>query len=112
MSALTDPDAILEITPSAGVHTLTHGWRAKCLQRLIRMELPVPASFAVSADAVRAIAAGQIPDRARLAAIMRDIHDSCFETAEEFGAPGDYVIGANIAGFEKVAEAMMAQGIY
>ena len=70
MTALTAPNAIVEITPSAAVHTALHGWRAKCLQRLIRMDLPVPASFAISADAVRAIAAGQTPDRARLAAII------------------------------------------
>ena len=70
MTALTDPGAIVEITPSAGIQTARHGWRAKCLQRLIRMELPVPTSFALSAEAVRAIAAGQMPDRARLAAIM------------------------------------------
>ncbi len=47
----------------------------------------------------------------RLAAIMRDIHDSCYATAEEFGAPGDYVIGANIAGFIRVAEPMRAFGV-
>src|SRR5204863_44139 len=35
-----------------------------------------------------------------LAAIMRGIHDTCFQTAERFGLPGDYVAGANIAGFE------------
>ena len=48
---------------------------------------------------------------ARLAAIMRDIHDSCHATADEFGAPGDYVIGANIAGFIRVAEPMRALGV-
>lgn len=47
----------------------------------------------------------------RLATIMRDIHDSCAETAEEYGAPGDYVLGANIAGFVRVAEAMRAMGV-
>ncbi|WP_374936868.1 NADP-specific glutamate dehydrogenase [Streptomyces sp. Ru73] len=46
-----------------------------------------------------------------LAAIMRTIHDTCFETAERFGHPGDYVTGANIAGFERVADAMLAQGL-
>lgn len=64
MTALTDPGAIVEITPSAGIQTARHGWRAKCLQRLVRMELPVPTSFALSAEAVRAIAAGQMPERA------------------------------------------------
>ena len=47
----------------------------------------------------------------RLAEIMRSIHDTCFATAEEYGAPGDYVMGANIAGFLKVATAMDALGL-
>ncbi len=47
----------------------------------------------------------------RLAAIMRGIHDTCAQTAEEYGTPGDYVMGANIAGFVKVAEAMRAFGV-
>lgn len=48
---------------------------------------------------------------ARLAEIMRDIHDSCHETAEEYSVPGDYVTGANIAGFIRVAEPMRAFGV-
>ncbi|GAB1361884.1 NADP-specific glutamate dehydrogenase [Rhodobacter sp.] len=48
---------------------------------------------------------------ARLAVIMRNIHDTCAATADEFGAPGDYVLGANIAGFVRVAEAMRALGV-
>ncbi len=47
----------------------------------------------------------------RLAAIMHNIHDLCAETADEYGAPGDYVLGANIAGFVRVAEAMDALGV-
>ena len=47
----------------------------------------------------------------RLAEIMRDIHDTCAQTAEEYGAPGNYVLGANIAGFVRVAEAMRALGV-
>ncbi|MCM1943901.1 NADP-specific glutamate dehydrogenase [Streptomyces sp. G2] len=46
-----------------------------------------------------------------LAGIMTDIHRTCHETAERYGAPGDYVTGANIAGFERVADAMLAQGV-
>ncbi len=42
---------------------------------------------------------------------MRDIHDLCWQTADQYGAPGDYVTGANIAGFERVAQAMLAQGL-
>ncbi len=48
---------------------------------------------------------------ARLATIMRNIHDTCHTTAEEYGAPGDYVLGANIAGFVRVAEAMRMLGV-
>lgn len=48
---------------------------------------------------------------ARLAEIMGDVHDSCAEAAAEFGSPGDYVAGANIAGFIRVSEAMLAQGV-
>ena len=47
----------------------------------------------------------------RLAEIMINIHDHCAETAVEYGSPGDYVLGANIAGFIRVAEAMEALGI-
>ncbi|MFF2042097.1 NADP-specific glutamate dehydrogenase [Kitasatospora sp. NPDC058170] len=47
----------------------------------------------------------------RLAEIMRHIHDSCHTTAERYGSPGNYVVGANIAGFELVADAMLAQGL-
>jgi glutamate dehydrogenase (NADP+) len=47
----------------------------------------------------------------RLEALMRDIHTRCAETAEEFGAPGDLVVGANIAGFMRVADAMHAFGL-
>jgi glutamate dehydrogenase (NADP+) len=48
---------------------------------------------------------------ARLAEIMRGIHESCAETAEEYGEPGNYVLGANISGFTRVADAMLAQGL-
>lgn len=48
---------------------------------------------------------------ARLATIMQGVHDRCAETAEEYGSPGDYVLGANIAGFVRVAEAMDALGV-
>ncbi|MDN5909206.1 MAG: NADP-specific glutamate dehydrogenase, partial [Brevibacterium sp.] len=48
---------------------------------------------------------------ARLAEIMGDIHDSCAAASAEFGSPGDYVAGANIAGFTRVSEAMLAQGV-
>ncbi|HOJ05364.1 MAG TPA: NADP-specific glutamate dehydrogenase [Bacteroidota bacterium] len=43
--------------------------------------------------------------------IMTNIHQSCLDAANKYGQPGNYVAGANIAGFIKVADAMMAQGI-
>ena len=48
---------------------------------------------------------------ARLQQIMVGIHDRCAETADTYGSPGNYVVGANIAGFVKVADAMLAQGL-
>jgi glutamate dehydrogenase (NADP+) len=48
---------------------------------------------------------------ARLYRIMNNIHSVCSRTAERYGAPGNYVVGANIAGFLKVANAMMDQGL-
>ncbi|MCG2623512.1 NADP-specific glutamate dehydrogenase [Arthrobacter sp. I2-34] len=47
----------------------------------------------------------------RLAEIMVGIHDDCAATAEEYGMPGNYVAGANISGFKKVADAMLALGV-
>lgn len=47
----------------------------------------------------------------RLAEIMSRIHQVCYETAEEYGTPGNYVNGANIAGFLKVARSMVALGL-
>jgi glutamate dehydrogenase (NADP+) len=47
----------------------------------------------------------------RLAKIMANIHQDCLEAADEYGAPGNYVTGANIAGFLKVGQAMVALGV-
>jgi glutamate dehydrogenase (NADP+) len=47
----------------------------------------------------------------RLHQIMKNIHQTCVETAERFGVRGNYVVGANIAGFLKVANAMLDQGL-
>ena len=43
--------------------------------------------------------------------IMKSIHQQCLEAAEKYGSKGDYLMGANIAGFVKVAKAMLAYGI-
>jgi glutamate dehydrogenase (NADP+) len=47
----------------------------------------------------------------RLRRIMKNIHQTCVDAARRFDVPGNYLHGANIAGFLKVADAMMDQGI-
>jgi glutamate dehydrogenase (NADP+) len=47
----------------------------------------------------------------RLKLIMKEIHKACLDAAEEYGKKGDYVMGANIAGFKKVAKSMLAYGV-
>jgi glutamate dehydrogenase (NADP+) len=46
----------------------------------------------------------------KLFGIMSSIHKTCLSTAAECGAPGNYVTGANVAGFLKVAQSMLDQG--
>ena len=48
---------------------------------------------------------------ARLHQIMINIHKSCVDAAARYGTPGNYVNGANIAGFIKVAKAMVSHGL-
>jgi len=47
----------------------------------------------------------------RLKLIMKSIHQSCLDAATEYGVPGNYMAGANIAGFIKVVNAMLDQGL-
>ena len=47
----------------------------------------------------------------KLSGIMENIYNACYAASEECGCPGDLMVGANVAGFLKVAEAMMAQGV-
>ena len=47
----------------------------------------------------------------RLDQIMRGIHRNVYETSVEYGSPGNYVVGANITGFLRVADAMLALGV-
>ena len=47
----------------------------------------------------------------RLHDIMISIHNTCTETAIEYGNPGNYVMGANISGFLKIADSMLDQGV-
>ena len=47
----------------------------------------------------------------KLHGIMRSIYKACYDASVECGKPGDLMLGANVAGFLKVADAMMAQGV-
>ena len=47
----------------------------------------------------------------RLKHIMKSIHRTCLEAADEYGTPGNYMNGANIAGFVKVVDSMLDQGV-
>jgi glutamate dehydrogenase (NADP+) len=47
----------------------------------------------------------------KLQVIMKNIHKTCVDASERFGTPGNYVNGANIGGFLKVANAMLDQGL-
>ena len=58
----------LEIVPGAAIATPTHGWRAKCLQRLIRLDMPVPRTVALPASLVRGVAQGGPVDGAGILA--------------------------------------------
>ena len=57
---------ITRVTPSAPMHASVHGGRAKCLQRLVRLDMPVPTTVALAFDQVRRIAKGEMPDLARI----------------------------------------------
>ena len=59
-------DDVTLITPTSPLRPETHGGRAKCLQRLIRLDLPVPPTVALSFDAVHGIAQGRMPDLAMI----------------------------------------------
>ncbi|SER67103.1 glutamate dehydrogenase (NADP) [Psychrobacillus sp. OK032] len=48
----------------------------------------------------------------KLQVVMKNIYKSCFDAAADYGSPGNFVVGANIAGFLKVADAMVAHGIH
>ncbi len=98
------------ITSTAPVAPHTHGGRAKCLQRLVRLEMPVPRTVALSFDAVQRIAEGQIPD---LAAILEQFEPTallCVRPSSEdpdWGGPGAVLnIGMNEARFAELSNSM------
>ena len=68
-AAVQKPEAPLDftvVTPSARLSATSHGWRAKCLQRLVRLDLPVPLTVALPTQSVRAMASGVQVDAAAI----------------------------------------------
>ena len=100
------------ITPTASMSAERHGARAKCLQRLIRLDLPVPHTVALDFDAVRAIAAGQMPD---LDALLAEFPETTLLTVRpssqspDWGGPGAFLnVGMNDARRDELADRLGA----
>ncbi|WP_370738334.1 putative PEP-binding protein [Roseovarius gaetbuli] len=90
------------------MHAATHGGRAKCLQRLVRLDLPVPRTIALSFDAVHSIAAGDMPDMKALLAPFGDAPLLCVRPSSEdpdWGGPGAILnIGINDATYVDLSD--------
>ncbi len=105
----TNPHTTL-ITSDAPVATVTHGGRAKCLQRLVRLDLPVPDTVALSFSAVHNIAEGELPDIPRILGCFTDDVLLCVRPSSEdpdWGGPGAILnVGMNDARFAELSESL------
>ncbi|EAQ05848.1 putative PEP-binding protein [Yoonia vestfoldensis] len=103
-------DRVTLITPTAPVSVAAHGGRAKCLQRLIRLAMPVPVTVALSFDAVRDAALGNLPDMAALMAPfdpqpLLSVRPSS-ESADWGGPSAILNVGMNDARFVSMSQVM------
>ena len=102
-----NPDVTL-ITPTAPMSPQTHGGRAKCLQRLIRLDMPVPRTVALSFAEVHRIAAGKMPKMKKLLEPFGDGPLLCVRPSSEgadWGGPGAILnIGLNDARYKELSE--------
>lgn len=100
--------AFTQITPTADIQDARHGGRAKCLQRLIRLDMPVPPTVALSFDTVHNISAGDLPDLdAMLSIFGPDPLVSVRPSSEDpdWGGPGAILnIGMNDAVHARLIE--------
>ncbi len=107
----TTPKATL-ITATAPIANQTHGGRAKCLQRLVRLNLPVPQTVALSFDAVHEIAEGYMVDVQAILADLRPDALLCVRPSSEdpdWGGPGAVLnIGMNDARFVDLSDTLGA----
>lgn len=92
------------VTPTAPIANNTHGGRAKCLQRLVRLDLPVPRTVALSFEAVTKIGQGHLPDVEEVVAQLPKDALMCVRPSSQdpdWGGPGAVMnIGINDAKFE------------
>lgn len=104
-----DADITL-VTPSAPISTPTHGGRAKCLQRLVRLDLPVPATVALSFDVVHGIAANKMPEVTQILDHFDPDALLCVRPSSEsldWGGPKAILnIGMNHARFSALSETL------
>ena len=102
-----DPNITL-VTPKAPIANDTHGGRAKCLQRLVRLDLPVPRTVALSFDAVQRIAKGELPEIPAIVSQFPPGTLLCVRPSSEdpdWGGPGAVLnIGMTQARFDALAE--------
>jgi pyruvate,orthophosphate dikinase len=105
---MPDRPDIIQITATAPIKKDMHGNRAKCLQRLVRLDLPVPLSVALSFDTVRRLAQGYVPDMCALSAIFETgdlLSVRSSSEAPDWGGPGTVLnIGMNDSVAARIAE--------
>ncbi|WP_035262256.1 putative PEP-binding protein [Actibacterium mucosum] len=96
---MTAPEPYARITPTADIRNSAHGGRAKCLQRLVRLDMPVPATVALPFGTVRKLAMGHAPD---VPAILAEFGDGPLVSVRpssedpDWGGPGAILnIGMN-----------------
>ena len=101
------------VTPTAPIATESHGGRAKCLQRLVRLDLPVPRTVALSFQAVKRIAAGQMPDIDQVDQQFDEDALLCVRPSSEdpdWGGPGAVLnIGMNDQQYQRLSERLGPQ---
>ena len=104
-----NPDVTL-ITPTSPMATPTHGGRAKCLQRLVRLDLPVPKTIALSFASVHKLASGYRPDVSQILAEFDEGALLCVRPSSEdpdWGGPGAILnIGMNDTRYEALSESI------
>ena len=98
------------ITQTALITTPTHGGRAKCLQRLVRLDLPVPRTVALSFETVHKIAGGEAPDMAEILDTFAEEDLLCVRPSSEssdWGGPGAVLnIGMNDEAFQRLSKTL------